>query len=106
MKYLRKYNESEDFARISGQEETDIDFIIAKIKEKYPVNAVEDMYKEECGEWSDDYQEEASFSGAAEEVILNRLIGWFQKQYSKTLSDETFDEVYSKLQDVYEFLKH
>ena len=106
MKYLRKYNESEDFARVSGQEENDLDFILAKIKEKYPIDAVRDMYKEECGQWSDKYEEEASFSGAAEEVVLNTLIGWFQKQYSKTLSDETFDEAYSKLQDVYEFLKH
>jgi hypothetical protein len=90
----------------NNQEETDINFIIAKIKEEFPVNAVRDMYKEECGQWSDDYEEEASFSGVAEEVILNKLLGWFQKQYSKTLSDEKFDEAYSKLQDVYEFLKH
>jgi len=98
MKYLRKYNES--------NQEDNLDFILAKIKEKYPVNAVEDMYKEECDQWSDKYEEEASFSGAAEEVVLNTLIGWFQKQYSKELSDESFEEVYSKLQDVYEFLKH
>jgi len=92
----RKVNES--------NEETDIDFIIAKIKEEYPINDVENMYNEEKDAWSDDYDNEGN--GEAEDVILNKLLGWFQKQYSKELSDETFDEAYSKLQDVYEFLKH
>lgn len=95
MKYLKKYNESN---------EEDMDFILAKIKEKYPINDVENLYNEEKEAWSDDYENEGN--GEAEDVVLNQLIGWFQKQYSKELSDEKFEEVYSKLQSEYDFLKH
>ena len=57
MKYLKKYNESNII-------ENDIDFIITKIKEKYP--------KEEVNDTAD----------------LIDMICWFEDQFKKDIVDE------------------
>ena len=94
MKYLRRYNES--------NEEQDLDFILAKIKEEFPHDEVKNAYIDEVKMWSDTYDEDGN--GEAQDIILNQMIGWFEKKHSKTLSDIVFDEIYSKLQEEYEFL--
>lgn len=93
MKYLRKYNES--------SEEQDLDFVLVKIKEEFPVDKVKETYDEEMMAWDEDYSN--SGNGEAQDVILNQMIGWFELKHSK-LSDEIFEEVYNKLQEEYEFL--
>ena len=101
MKYLKKYNEN--------QEQQDPTFVITKIKEQYPVANVKDMLEKEIKMWepeeSDPNFYSTSGNGEAEDVIINQMIGWFESKYSP-ISDDLFNEVYSKLQDVYEFLKH
>lgn len=93
MKYLRKYNES--------NEQQNLDFVLAKIKEEFDIDKVKETYEKEMTEWSDDYPN--SGNGEAEDIILNQMIGWFELKHSK-LSDELFEEVYNKLQEEYEFL--
>ncbi len=93
MKYLRKYNESNG--------EQDLDFVLAKIKEEFPIDKVKETYDKEVDEWSEDYTN--SGNGEAQDVILNQMIGWFELKHS-SLSDELFEEVYNKLQEEYEFL--
>lgn len=93
MKYLRKYNEL--------NEEQDLDFVLAKIKEEFPTDKVKESFDKEMIEWSEDYSN--SGNGEAQDIILNQMIGWFELKYSK-LSDEIFEEVYNKLQKEYDFL--
>lgn len=93
MKYLRKYNES--------NEEQDLDFVLAKIKEEFPTDKVKEAFDKEMLEWSDDYTNTGN--GEAQDIILNQMIGWFELKHSK-LSDEVSEEVYNKLQEEYDFL--
>jgi len=93
MKYLRKYNES--------NEEQDLDFVLVKIKEEFPTEKVKEAFDKEMLEWSDDYTNTGN--GEAQDIILNQMIGWFELKHSK-LSDEVSEEVYNKLQEEYDFL--
>jgi hypothetical protein len=117
MRYLKKYNES--------NEENNLDFIMAKIKENFSNEKVKELFTKERLEWSGvefdlppeeiSDEERKSFNpkgesfykqygnGEAEDVILEQLISWFESKYSK-LSDEAYKEVYDKLQEEYEFL--
>jgi len=94
MKYLRKYNES-------NEQEQDLDFVMAKIKEEFTIDKVKESYEKEMLEWSDDYT--TSGNGEAQDVILDQMIGWFESKHSN-LTDEVSKEVYNKLQEEYEFL--
>lgn len=113
MKYLRRYNES--------NEEQDLDFVLVKIKEEFPIDKVKETYDKEVDEWSggdfdlppeeqgEDFDGSSATwyaengNGEAQDVILNQMIGWFELKHS-SLSDELFEEVYNKLQEEYEFL--
>lgn len=77
------------------------DFIITKIKEQYPYEKVKNIYIEEKKAWSDKY---IDGTGAAEDVILSKLMGWFEEEYSE-ISDDVYENVFSKLQEEYDFLK-
>lgn len=118
MKYLKKYNESQE-------QEQNLDFVMAKIKEEFSTEKVKEIFTKERLEWSGvDFdlppeeiseEERKSFNpkgeafykehgnGEAEDVILDQLIGWFESKHS-SLSDEIYKEVYDKLQEEYEFL--
>ena len=75
MRYLRKYNESASF---------DIDFAIVKIREHFSEEEVDAMVKKEISEWADD---EGFYSsngnGEAEEVVMQEMINWFKREFSK-----------------------
>ena len=99
MKYLKKYNENLD--------QQDPVFAIAKIKEEYPKDKVQDMLDKEIKQWIPDEKDPDFYStsgnGEAEDVIINQMIGWFDKKYY-SLSDENFEKVKQLILKEYEFL--
>jgi len=100
MKYLKKYNESQD--------RQDPEFAITKIKEEYSQDKVQNMLDKEVKQWIPDEEDPDFYStsgnGEAEDVIINQLIGWFDKKYY-SLSDENFEKVKQLILKEYEFLK-
>jgi hypothetical protein len=99
MKYLKKYNEN--------QEQQDPTFAIAKIKEKYPEDMVQNMLNDEINQWKPDEEDIEFYSrngnGEAEDVIINQMISWFGRSYY-SLSDENFQKVKELILKEYEFL--
>lgn len=99
MKYLKKYNEN--------KEQQDPVFAITKIKEKFPKDMVQNMLNDEIKQWKPDEEDIEYYSrtgnGEAEDVIINQMIGWFDKNYY-SLSDENFEEVKKLILNEYEFL--
>lgn len=99
MKYLKKYNEN--------QEQQDPVFAIAKIKEKFPQDMVQDMLNDEINQWKPDEEDIEYYSrtgnGEAEDVIINHMISSFEEKYY-SLSDENFEEVKKLILKEYEFL--
>lgn len=99
MKYLKKFNEN--------QEQQDPVFALTKIKEEYSDNKVKEMLEKEIKQWIPDENDPDFYStsgnGEAEDVIINQLIGWFEKKYY-SLSDENFEEVKKLILEEYKFL--
>ena len=99
MKYLKKYNENLD--------QQDPVFAIAKIKEQYTKDKVQDMLDKEIKQWVPDEKDPDFYStsgnGEAEDVIINQMIGWFDKKYY-SLSEENFEKVKQLLLKEYDFL--
>jgi hypothetical protein len=99
MKYLRKYNENNS--------EFDVDFAIAKIKEHFTEDAVQDMLNDEINQWKPDEEDPEYYfktgNGEAEDVIINHMTDWFEKNYN-SLSDENFEKVKELILKEYEFL--
>ena len=99
MKYLKKYNESQD--------QQDPEFAITKIKEEYSQDKVQNMLEKEIKQWVPNEEDPDFYStsgnGEAEDVIINQMIGWFDKKYY-SLSDENFEKVKELLIKEYEFL--
>ena len=99
MKYLKKYNESQD--------QQDPEFAITKIKEEYSQDKVQNMLEKEIKQWIPNEEDPDFYStsgnGEAEDVIINQMIGWFDKKYY-SLSDENFEKVKELLIKEYEFI--
>ena len=99
MKYLKKYNESQD--------QQDPEFAITKIKEEYSQDKVQNMLEKEIKQWVPNEEDPDFYStsgnGEAEDVIINQMIGWFDKKYY-SLSDENFEKVKQLILKEYELL--
>ena len=99
MKYLKKYNENLD--------QQDPVFAISKIKEQYTKDKVQDMLDKEIKQWIPDEKDPDFYStsgnGEAEDVIINQMIGWFDKKYY-SLSEENFEKVKQLILKEYDFL--
>ena len=99
MRYLKKYNENLD--------QQDPVFVIAKIKEEYPKDKVQDMLDKEIKQWIPDEKDPDFYStsgnGEAEDVIINQMIGWFDKKYY-ALSEENFEKVKQLILKEYDLL--
>jgi hypothetical protein len=99
MKYLKKYNEN--------VEQQDPIFAIAKIKEQYLKDKVQKMLEEETKQWTPDEKDPDFYStsgnGEAEDVIINQMIGWFDKNHY-ALSEENFEKVKELVLKEYDFL--
>ena len=97
MKYLKKYNESALL---------DIDFAIAKIKDRFSEEEVADMVEKEVAEWSDDSDFYSSNgNGEAEEVVIHEMINWFKKEFSKQIEESEFTALEDEIKTAYQSLK-
>ena len=81
MKYLRKY-ENLGF---------DTDFAIVKIREHFSEEEVAGMVNREIAEWSDDEEFYSNNgNGEAEEVVIQEMINWFKREFSKQIEESDF----------------
>lgn len=105
MRYLRKYNESSS--------EFDINFAIAKIKEKWSEEKAASRFDEEIIEWVDpnweqEYDSEYDWyvdhnNGEAQDVVIDEIIDWYQSEHGSISVDEQI-ELKKKIQKEYECL--
>jgi len=96
MKYLRKYNENSTF---------DIDFAIVKIREHFSEEEVASMVSKEISEWADDedfYSNNGN--GEAEEVVIQEMINWFKREFSKQIEESDFAVLEDEIKAVYQVL--
>lgn len=108
MKWIKKYNESKS--------EFDLDFAIAKIKEKFDEDKVIEMYDNEMLEWvdpdwQDDYESEYDWymdhnNGEAQDVIINHMINWFKVEYNKSLDGDEYTDLFNKIKEEYHILSY
>lgn len=104
MKYLRKFNESEE-------NEFDITFAMSKIKEQYSEEKVAEMFDNEILEWvdpdwEDEYESEYDWymdhnNGEAQDVIIEQIINWYRSEYKKELSDNEYLELFDEIKSHY-----
>jgi hypothetical protein len=96
MKYLRKYNENSTF---------DIDFAIVKIREHFSEEEVASMVSKEISEWADDEEFYSSNgNGVAEEVVIQEMINWFKREFSKQIEESDFAVLEDEIKAVYQVL--
>ncbi len=94
MKYLRKYNEN-----------IDTDFAIVKIREHFSEEEVASMVKKEISEWVDDEDFYSSNgNGEAEEVVIQEMINWFKREFSKQIEEDEFAALEDEIRAAYQVL--
>ena len=96
MKHLRKYNESTQL---------DIDFAIVKIREYFSEEKVAEMVSKEISEWSDDDEFYSNNgNGEAEEVVIQEMINWFKREFSKQIEESVFAALEDEIKATYQAL--
>ena len=96
MKHLRKYNESVGL---------DIDFAIVKIREYFSEEKVAEMVSKEISEWSDDDEFYSNNgNGEAEEVVIQEMINWFKREFSKQIEESDFAALEDEIKATYQAL--
>ena len=96
MKHLRKYNENAGL---------DIDFAIVKIREHFSEEEVVGMVKREISEWSDDEEFYSNNgNGEAEEVVIQEMINWFKREFSKQIEESDFAALEDEIRANYDSL--
>ena len=96
MKHLRKYNESASL---------DIDFAIVKIREHFSEEEVVEMVSKEIAEWSDDDEFYSNNgNGEAEEVVIQEMINWFKREFSKQIEESDFAALEDEIKATYQVL--
>ena len=96
MKHLRKYNESVGL---------DIDFAIVKIREYFSEEKVAEMVSKEISEWSDDDEFYSNNgNGEAEEVVIQEMINWFKREFSKQIEESDFAAFEDEIKSTYQAL--
>ena len=103
MRYLKKFENTHH----------SIDSIISKIKDKFTQEDVCDMFDLEVLEWvaedwSEEYESEYDWyidhnNGEAEDVVVEQLISWYEKEYG-TLDMQTELILIDKILDIYDCL--
>jgi len=96
MKYLRKYNENSNL---------DMDFAIVKIREHFSEEEVGGMVNREIAEWSDDEEFYSNNgNGEAEEVVIQEMINWFKREFSKQIEESDFAGLEDEIKATYQAL--
>ena len=99
MKYLKLFNEN--------NLESDTEFIISKITQNFPKDDVKKMLSDEVIQWIPDGKDEEWYkennNGEAEEVIIDDMINWFEKNYKPI---ENTEEVIDEIKQKYDFLNN
>ena len=96
MKHLKKYNENASL---------DIDFAIVKIREHFSEEEVAGMVTKEISEWSDDEEFYSSNgNGEAEEVVIQEMINWFKREFSKQIEESDFAALEDEIKATYQAL--
>jgi hypothetical protein len=96
MRYLRKYNENTNL---------DIDFVIVKIREHFSEEEVGGMVNREISEWSDDDEFYSNNgNGEAEEVVIQEMINWFKREFSKQIEESDFAALEDEIKAAYQAL--
>jgi hypothetical protein len=99
MKYVKKFGKFENIMN------DDFDFIMTKIKEKFPKEDVDKMLSDEIIQWIPDGKDEEWYkennNSEAEDVIIDDMIDWFEKNYN-TITD--LDKVKELIKKEYDFL--
>ena len=91
---LKKYNES-----------VDADFAIAKIRGRFSEEEVAAMLKNEISEWSDDEEFYSSNgNGEAEEMVIHEMIGWFKREFSKSIDEADSARLEDEIRAAYDSL--
>jgi len=94
MKYLRNYNEN-----------IDTDFAIVKIREHFSEEEVASMVKKEISEWVDDEDfYSTNGNGEAEEVVIQEMINWFKREFSKQIEEDEFAALEDEIRVAYQAL--
>ena len=98
MKYVKKFGKFENI-------NDDFDFILAKISENFPKKDVDKMLSDEIIQWIPDGKDEEWYkennNSEAEDVIIDDMIDWFEKNYSP-ITD--LDKVKELIKKEYDFL--
>jgi hypothetical protein len=90
MRYLKRYNENN----------SDIHHAVVKIKGNFTEDTVSEMLADEIKEWSDEDNYKSVSNGEAEEMVLNQLISWYEKEF-KQLNEEDKNELETELKQIY-----
>ena len=105
MKTIRTY---ENFIGKEVSQDFDADFAIAKIKHFYDDYEVKSMVDDEIENWveedqiGDDYEGKIDWyydngSGEAEEVVVDQLIDWYEKEFQKELTEEQREQLSNRI---------
>jgi hypothetical protein len=84
------------------------DFAVAKIKHFYSDYDVKNMVDDEIENWVEDSQVGDNYegkvdwyydngSGEIEEVVIDQIINWYEKEFKKELDDNQREELYKRL---------
>lgn len=102
MKYLKTYESLDEF---------DINFAMAKIKDKYSDMDVAQMFDEELLEWvdpdwEDEYESEYDWyidhnNGEAQDVVIESIIDWYKKEFDKKLTTDQYSELFDEIKSHY-----
>lgn len=90
--------------------EFDLEFALAKIKEHFNFDKVKEMLDKEVLEWTPE-EEDGSYytehsNGEAEDAIITHLIDWYSSKYPSGYSDENEDILREAIQKEYNFLSY
>lgn len=94
----------------------DLQFAMAKIKEKYDEDEVIRWFDEEVlewvdSDWEDEYESEYDWyvdhnNGEAQDSVINQIISWYKKEYNKRLNIDEHSELFNAIKSEYDCLNY
>lgn len=108
MNYLKLFeNFEQDQKNLNN--EFDLEFALAKIKDEFNFDKVKKMLDDEILEWIPEGNQESSeevTQQAAQDIIIEHMIDWYEKTYpSTTITEEVKNKLIEGIKRDYNFLK-